>query len=126
MHLAYISGRHKWHLLFDEVPAVDVFEAINVPESHGIITDLIEARPYDAAYARLNARDASQLGRMARNKRADEVWQLFGDLSNRIMSPHWEVYSLMSNYQGLIRDDGAGGQLVRGPAGRDASIGKTD
>jgi hypothetical protein len=44
MHFAYVSGRHKWRLLFDEVPAVDMFEAMNVPEFHGIITDLIDAQ----------------------------------------------------------------------------------
>ena len=111
MHLPYIENKRNWHLLFDEVPAVDVFDAINVPETHKIITDLMELRSHDAAYGRLVARD-TQLAKIAKNKRADAVWRLFGDLTNRITSPHWAVYALQSNYHSLCRNDGFAKQLV--------------
>lgn len=94
MQLPYIEKRRNWHLLFDETPTVDVYEAINIPETHRIITDLIEFRTHDAAYGKLYPKDAAQLAKLAKNKRADDVWRLFGDLANRIMSRHWHVYAL--------------------------------
>lgn len=111
MHLPYIENKSDWHLLFDEVPAVDVFEAINVPESHKIMTDLIELHSHDAAYGRLVARD-HQLAQLAANKRGDDVWRLFGDLANRIASPHWSVYALQNNYRNLLHDDDFCKQLI--------------
>lgn len=112
MQLPYIENRGKWHLLFDEVPTVDVYEAINVPETHRIITDLIELRTHDAAYGRLAPKANSQLANLAKNRRSDEVWRIFGDLANRILSPHWEVYALNSNFHSLLQDDGSCKQLI--------------
>lgn len=112
MQLPYIENKRKWRLFFDEAPAVDLFEAINVPETHRIITDWIELQAHDAAYGRLIARDSSQLTKLAKNRRSDDVWRLFSDLANRIISPHWEVYALNSNFHSLLRDDGSCKQLV--------------
>lgn len=112
MQLPYIENKRNWHLLFDETPTIDLFEAINVPETHRIITDLIEIRAHDAAYGRLLPKDNAELAKLAKNKRSDAVWRIFGDLANRITSPHWEVYALNSNFQSLLRDDGGCTQFI--------------
>lgn len=111
MHLPYIEDKKNWYLLFDEVPAVDVYKSINVPHTHKIITDLIELYTHDAAYGRLIAKD-DRLENIATNKEADEVWRLFADIANKILSPHWDVYALQSNYRNLIGDSDKSKQLI--------------
>ena len=112
LRLPYVERRSEWHLIFDETPSVDVYEAINVPDTHRVITDAIEFQACDAAYGRLSEKEGSDLSKIARNRRDDQVWRVFGGLASRIASPHWEVYGLQSNYHSLLRDDGGCRQLI--------------
>lgn len=51
--LPYVNKRDCWHLIMDEVPQVDVFKELNLPESHLLITPFLDLLPFDAAYGLL-------------------------------------------------------------------------
>jgi superfamily II DNA or RNA helicase len=57
MRVPYIENKGRWHLIMDEVPQVDVFEELNLPDTHSLITPLLELRPFDAAYGLLLPRE---------------------------------------------------------------------
>ena len=60
MRLGYIENKGHWHLIMDEVPQVDVFEELNLPDTHHLITPHLELRPFDAAYGVLLAKGDAQ------------------------------------------------------------------
>jgi len=114
LRLSYIENRHQWHLIFDEVPTVDVPDPFNIAETHRMITDAVCFSPHDAAYGVITAREGADipLRKIARNPRGDDNWGRFKGLAERVLSPHWDVFALQSNYQGLLRGDGETRQLV--------------
>ena len=114
MRLPYVENRGQWHLIFDEVPTVDMTERFNIAETHHLITDSLSFTPCDADYGMLTPRhDADvHLRRIARNRRADDIWARFRELASQVLSPHWDVFALQSNYHGLMGGDGATHQLV--------------
>jgi hypothetical protein len=111
MRLPYIENRGDWHLLFDEVPTVDVCEQLAIPETHEMITGSLRLDPFDARYGIMTTEEnaTSSLAKMARNPRGDEIWERFGGLARRILSEYWDVFSLQCSYQGLV----SGSQSVR-------------
>ncbi len=53
MRVPYIENKDRWHLIMDEVPQVDVFKELNLPDTHDLITPHLELRPFDAVYGLL-------------------------------------------------------------------------
>lgn len=51
--IPYIERKADWVLIMDEVPQVDVFEELNLPETHHLLTPLLTLVPGGAAYGRL-------------------------------------------------------------------------
>jgi superfamily II DNA or RNA helicase len=56
--LSYIHRQCDWVLIMDEVPQVDVFEELNLPDTHHLITPYLTLKPCGAAYGHLLMRDA--------------------------------------------------------------------
>lgn len=114
MRLPYIENRRHWHLIFDEVPTVDATDRFNLPETHRMITTALRLEPYDAAYGKIVPDDDATvpLKQLARNPRGDDVWGLFKNLASRVLSPHWDVFALQSNYRDLLRGERDTHQLV--------------
>ena len=104
MRLPYIENRGEWHIIFDEIPTVDVCEQFAIPETHEIITDALRFDPHDARYGRLtvNREAAVPLSTIARNVHGDEIWGRFGSLARHVLSDHWDVFALQSSYHELI------------------------
>jgi hypothetical protein len=57
MRLRHIEKKNRWHLIMDEVPQVDVFLELNLPDTHHLITPFLDLLPWDAAYGRLVAKE---------------------------------------------------------------------
>jgi superfamily II DNA or RNA helicase len=53
MLIPYIERKADWVLIMDEVPQVDVFEELKLPETHHLLTPLLTLVPGGAAYGRL-------------------------------------------------------------------------
>lgn len=100
----FLQNAKDWTLFIDEVPGVDVFEELRVPETHGLVTDLVEFTQASASYALLEPK--AGLGKIAENKSRDEMLAGFQDLASRICSPHWQVFALQSSYRKLTAEDG--------------------
>lgn len=114
MRLPYIENRHQWHVIFDEVPTVNVADPFNIPETHRLITDALSFSSHDAAYGIFTARQKADipLRKIARNPRGDEIWSRFKGFVERVLSPHWDVFALKSNYNALLSGDGSTRQVV--------------
>ena len=56
LRLPYLHDAKAWVLIMDEVLPVDVFKELRVPETHRLITDLVEFEPTGAAYGLLRVR----------------------------------------------------------------------
>lgn len=55
--LPYLHRKGDWVLLMDEVPQVDVFQALNLPDTHHLLTPHLELLPGGAAYGRLVSKE---------------------------------------------------------------------
>ncbi|SEP45432.1 Type III restriction enzyme, res subunit [Methylobacterium sp. ap11] len=53
LRLSYIERKRDWFLVMDEVPQVDQFEELRLPDTHHLITPHLEIVPAGAVYARL-------------------------------------------------------------------------
>ncbi|TPQ51484.1 hypothetical protein C2U72_08065, partial [Prosthecomicrobium hirschii] len=110
--LPYAENAGDWLLIVDEVPTVDVFEELVLPETHSILTDFLELVPTGAAYGDLVARDRGALDRIARNEHRDQVFGMFAGFAHRVLSEHWTVHALQSSFASLMRGEKANGRLT--------------
>jgi hypothetical protein len=117
MLLPYIHRRQDWHVIMDEIPQADWCCEFNVPENHSLITDCFAvdaeaANLADNRYVRAMPKDHAKLQRMARNKRGDQVWDIFQQFANVLQSPHWSAYVLDDQYTNLINHVGESRKLL--------------
>ena len=111
MLLPYLHRRHDWHVIMDEVPQADWCSEFNIPHTHRLITDcfMVDAEAANLAdnrYVRATAKDHKTLEQMARNRDRDQVFDIFQQFANVLISLHWSAYVLDDQYTNLI--DGAG------------------
>lgn len=100
--------RSDWHLIWDEIPQVDCMFEGQLPETHGILTDLIaecDEPLVDGIYRRIYAKDTDAIGRIARNQRGDEVWKLFQKVAEKIASRHWKCYVNAKQFTEIVGDE---------------------
>ena len=107
MLLPYFHRRQDWHVILDEVPQADWCSEFSIPDTHRLITDCFSvdaeaASLADNRYVRAVPKDRFRLEQMARNKNCDQVWGIFQQFSNLLISPHWAAYVLDDQYTNLI------------------------
>ena len=57
-------------------------------------------------------KDHAALEQMARNKNCDQVWDIFQQFANMLISPHWSAYVLDDQYTNLINGVGERRKLL--------------
>ena len=117
MLLPYFHRRQDWHVILDEVPQADWCAEFNVPDTHRLITDCFDvdaeaASLADNRYVRAVPKDHFRLEQMARNKNCDQVWDIFQQFANLLISPHWAAYVLDDQYTNLINGVGERRKLL--------------
>jgi hypothetical protein len=117
MLLPYFHRRQDWHLIMDEIPQADWCCEFNVSETHSLITgcftvDAEAPNLADNRYVRALPKDHAKLERMARNKRGDQVWDIFQQFANVLSSPHWSAYVLDDQYTNLVNHVGERRKLL--------------
>jgi hypothetical protein len=117
MLLPYFHRRQDWHLIMDEVPQADWCAEFSIPDTHRLITDCFDvdteaASLADNRFVRAVQKDHATLERMARNKNCDQVWDIFQQFSNMLISPHWASYVLDDQYTNLINGVGEKHKLL--------------
>ena len=70
--LPFVQNRAAWDLVYDEAPAAQWCEAVNLPDTHTLLTGLIDTEEFNPAYLRVGARDRARLQAIARNRNGDE------------------------------------------------------
>ncbi len=108
VRLPYLHRKSEWVLLFDEVPAVDVFDPYELPVTHALITSHLALDARGPAHARLKCRDekaVKAVGEIAENKRGDMVLKKLQPLARRLASEHWQVHVDQTQYARLIRGE---------------------
>ena len=108
VRLPYLHRKSDWVLLFDEVPAVDVFDPYELPVTHSLITSHLALDARGPAHALLRCRDedaAKSIGRIADNEDGDMVLEKLQPLARRLASEHWQVHVDQRQYARLIRGE---------------------
>lgn len=108
VRLPYLHRKGDWVLLFDEVPAVDVFDPYELPVTHALLTNHLALDPRGPAHALLRCRDedaAKSIGRIADNEDGDVVLEKLRPLARRLVSEHWQVHVDQKQYARLIRGE---------------------
>ncbi|MDX3806345.1 DEAD/DEAH box helicase family protein [Bosea thiooxidans] len=106
--LPYVHRPGDWVLLFDEVPAVDVFDPYVMPVTHSLITSHLDLDVRGPTYPRLKCRDEDAtkfIGEIADNRHGDMVLEKLRPLARRLTSEHWQVYVDQTQYARLIRGE---------------------
>src|SRR4051794_2597360 len=89
----------------DEAPAAEfVFEC--TLDSHGLFSGAVEVNPFDAEFGQMEVTDRALINRIARNANGDEVYPLLSTFANRLLSPHWRVFTPDANWFAML--DGRG------------------
>ena len=117
MLLPYFDRRDLWDVIWDELPQADFCEELNVPNSHRLITDLIAVDPEtknlaDNRYAPVVANDRRGLQAIARNVEGDQVWTVFQQFAQKVVSDHWSAYVLDDQFCNLIESSGENRKLL--------------
>ena len=117
MLLPYFHRRQDWHLILDEIPQADWCAEFSIADTHRLITDcfIVDAEAASLAdnrYVRAVPKDHAALKRMARNKNRDQVWDIFQQFANVLISPHWAAYVLEDQYTNLINGVGERRKLL--------------
>lgn len=53
LRIPYIERKREWVLIMDEVPVVDVFDELSLPDTHELITPYLDLLPTSALYGML-------------------------------------------------------------------------
>jgi hypothetical protein len=117
MLLPYIHRRHDWHVIVDEIPQADWCAEYNIPQTHRLITDCFYVDPNatnlaDNRYVRTMPKNRKALEEIARNKDCDEVYDIFQQFANVLISQHWCAYVLENQYSNLINSSGEKRKLL--------------
>ncbi len=117
MLLPYFHRRSDWHLIFDEIAQADWCDEFCVPQTHRLITncfsvDAEAANLADNRYVRAVPKDREALEQMARNKDRDQVYDIFQQFANVLISSHWSGYVLDDQYTNLITGSGKKRKLL--------------
>ena len=111
MRLPYFDRRADWDVIVDEIPQADWCEEFRIPNTHRLVTDWIEIDPEarnlaDNRYVRAFPSSRPALETMARNTQGDQVWDIFQQFANVLLSDHWAAYVLDDQYQNLLAGQG--------------------
>jgi len=103
LRLPYFEHKQDWTLIVDEIIQVDAFAEFNLPETgEGLFRLLAADCSDDSRYALLKPADEAarkKLAAMAENKHGDDVWGIFQDFCERVISPHWDTWVLDNQFQ---------------------------
>lgn len=105
----FFQGREKWIVIWDEYPQIDEFSEFNIPNNPELIVPLIDLHSHDARYSVASPAiggGRARLKEIAENKDDDQVWGLFKDFTDRLLSPKWTTYVLSHTWENLRSGQG--------------------
>jgi hypothetical protein len=91
-YVRFWPNQEVWHVLVDEAPQVHRHNTYQVPDTHGLITDLISLEPYNSVYSLVKVADEAEMERIARNEDHDQIYEEFRELSQTLLNRHWASF----------------------------------
>jgi hypothetical protein len=105
----FFQGREKWIVIWDEYPQIDQFSEFHIPNTGELIVPLIDLHSHDARYSVASPAiggGRARLKEIAENKDDDQVWKLFKDFTDRLLSPKWTTSVLSHTWENLRSGQG--------------------
>jgi hypothetical protein len=105
--LPYFPNKKEWIVVFDEIPNVISSIEINLTDSHKSITEHIETSAISNHEYGLfpKKENIKYLKQYARNSNQDEVYNIFMDFAEMLLSPNWRVSIKKDNWDRVISND---------------------
>lgn len=101
--LNFIADKRRWDVVIDEIPSVHRYFRLDVPETHGLLTEHLEnIELHDSSYSAIFARKRNKVSQIATNKGGDEALMVYRNLAYHICSRRWGVYINNRQYEHLI------------------------
>ncbi len=110
--LPWVQNRAGWDLVYDEAPAAQWCEAVNVPDTHAILTELIDTEAFNPEYLRVEAREHARLRAIAKNRNGDEFFGRLAPIANVLLSPHWDCFVDAEQFANVVDAHGSRRQLI--------------
>jgi hypothetical protein len=101
-HLPFVTTGKDWHLLIDEAPQVHVEQSHVVPNTHPLLTNLIQVDQHDGVYGQVAVANIEELMLLARNPGEDELLEKFRETASILVNPHWRSYVNLEQYHRLL------------------------
>jgi len=100
-YVRFWPNQETWHIIVDEALQIHRHHSYTVPDTHGLITDLITLEPYNSVYSRVTVADEDELERIARNENHDEIYETFREPSQTLLNQHWESFVNTEQFEKL-------------------------
>lgn len=110
LSMPYWHNSREWNVLFDELPVVDREFTRNVPATHSIVTDHISKGGNDPVYYALTSDHGKALRAIAENRERDDVYEVFRDVAEAVISDHWDVHARKENWDRMMNGDSENGK----------------
>lgn len=100
-----------WHCYIDET--LDVFHPteLNLHDSHQLFTNNLGSISDGSPYARLVSTNDTALTAIVENRNKDAYRELVRGTAEKIINPHFDCFTLKSDYNKLIQRKGKNGKL---------------
>lgn len=89
----FFQNRGDWVLIVDEIPQVDRCWEFKLPRTHTLLTTALRVEDHDPLHYRVEIEDKQQLRLFQRNPDRDDIYALFSELADSVLSEHWSVYA---------------------------------
>ena len=106
LSLPHFHAPKRWNLIMDEIPQTDSAFHLNLPETHGLLTSLIDLEDHDGVYSRIVIKERARLVEIAENANRDRVWDIFNEFVTTLLSGKWDVFVNTAKYMNLVHGTG--------------------
>ena len=105
-HIKYFANKDKWHVLIDEDLEVVRYDKHEIPKTHDLITKYLAVRRVNSIYGRVDVIDRAAVEEIAKNEDADAIRETLAETCRILLTPHWESYVNIEQYEALVRGEG--------------------
>ena len=102
--LPFFAKPERWIVILDEIPQIDDHDEFNLPDNPELLFPHIQVESVDGRYGLVNPngdQGRAALAKMAKNERKDDVFKLVSGFAARVLSGHWSVSVLETQFANL-------------------------
>lgn len=112
LQLPYWPKRWAWHCICDEIPNVTNAHVLNVADHYDMLTKHLKLSSATTSFSQVHAKgNSSVLKSYASNSNFDDINGYFQELSQEVLSDHYDVFANTSNYARILNKDSVKGTI---------------